>query len=1107
MKLLGTLAKYSFYLLLLALLALLLTVLSWWMRWPLFTGLALMLGSAGLVLFALVLRKLWAWRSKKQFVRAVLAEQQPHQAGMRGSSLRTAWQAGMDVLRQSPLRFKKDVAQAQPWYLTLDDTDALSPLFCSAARSVPPHKEQPALCWYYFPSSVLLHTACLPQKHLTDAAAGDADWEDMLTLLAEHKNVPFHGLLLLLSARTLAEEGTETARQRALRLRDTVRQIMLTLDRQIPVYVLLQDFSSMDGMGDLLSRLPAACRDMRLGHVFSAQPESAGAGILACRDAARQLRGQMDQLAAQGDFPRSHDLHALAALEMLGEKLDVLLQSLCGEMPHQLRPLLRGVFFAECPQKDISLSDSTAAADSPFLHGFIAGVLPETRRPVPPLNSRFSLQASTRALCLGAWLLLTLGLCGLMAVTTIYQSNVLRHELNVQRENLSHSARMNALYGQLTVINTLEKARGAWFLPVIGKDALQYALAELKAKYVSNVFAQLLRPMMQRNNAIIQNAHATQEQNNDAMKEIYWLTSILMDKIDGDIPFNSQFSSNFPLTSSNKQTWTALDGTVISSAIQWTEDKKSLELTQQILQNLLSDVINKDTNILERWFTIFDEKNRNFRKCLSDYWTYLPKDSEKDMCIQPHFTKHGYLYFNDFVKDINSILGNNSETNQHLNKIVQRYLKEYAEAWRQFISQFDKGWRGNMNSKQYTEFYTIKDITTLPHMRLLQDLGKELTPLQRGDASAPRWTADILLLQSMSTVAQAGENKENSFWVTLLNMLSSSPETLQTLRAHSSSAAQLQDILRSTEALHNYFLNVCLVLRQITNPPDALALAQQLYSKKRAADTQENSYDKAATLLNDVTSHIGGKDSPASKLLAGMVQFAGHGAVIQGGNELQDIWDTEVLGSPAYLYQKDDRDALYGEKGVVSAFVNAHLTPFLNRTAQGMAVKSWDDTPFPFTEDFVTSLSRAENMAAAPAQESYSLLLRSSPTLVNIDASLRPDSTVITADGGQQLVNRNYPKQAQFTYKPREAGAATLEIRFPAFILRRTYSNLVDLISDFSSGEHTFVPEDFPDAQKRLESATVKEITVRLIADNAAPLLQQLALEIPVVQDRITFTW
>ena len=186
------------------------------------------------------------------------------------------------------------------------------------------------------------------------------------------------------------------------------------------------------------------------------------------------------------------------------------------------------------------------------------------------------------------------------------------------------------------------------------------------------------------------------------------------------------------------------------------------------------------------------------------------------------------------------------------------------------------------------------------------------------------------------------------------------------------------------------------------------------------------------------------------------------------------------------------------------------LSPLIRRQDAAPAAAFWDGTPFPFTSDFLGAMSRAESVAVVPPRESYDVLLRSQPTILNRDAAQRPDSTEFYLrcnEGTQRLINNNYPRSGRIHYAEGACAAAGIILRFPDIELQYEYPDFLTFLKDFQYGERTFSPEDFPAAAEKLNAISVRSMTVRLLPDNAAALLEARENAPSTLPERIVYTW
>lgn len=1092
MKFFGKLFKYLLILILLGLLLGMLTAVSWWMRWPVGTGCAIVAGLSGAVLLFLSFRKLWRWRNRKAFVASVLARQKEDGAAFTGGDpLSSAWAAGRAYLAQSRLRH---MARASlPCFLALDDAAAGPYLFAAAGNSIPPAREQTLLRWHFFQHSIVL------QFHADDSDS--ASWENLLGMLTEHRrDIRFRGVLLTISADSLLAGATEGLHARAQRLRGNVQQLMLAFNRILPVHVLITGLETIPGMAALLERLPRDDRDAMLGGIVDSGL-SPHVGVEALRKALARLRHCIDKEASRGTPPAGNDLRALEELAALAEPLERFLNDFSGSLPHQAAPELRSICLAQEP--------AGQSSGGSFLHAYLLDFLSHDTAAPRPLGGGLSLYAATGAYCYAALLLCTLGICGIMAVSSIYQARVIREYASPRQENIGGNPAINSLHSRMMRILAMEKEHRAWLLPSPGQDVLGRTIAVLKAQFAGDVFSTIITPAIRGNLAVSRSAPGQSRQDASTM-EMLWYIGLMADKIKvGHV--NMDDAARYPLTAATEKTWTVYTGSILANAIEWAEDTHMLRACIAEMRRAVAS-LTCNADFLTKVAQQFDSNNEARRICVSQYWNHLPLGDEADFCVPPHMTVHGLRSIEEKISDIGGVAGDNPELKRTLAQYRDRYLLAYADAWKVFITSFDRAWQSNLQRRIYTDMGSLRDFRSLPHIRLMLDLDKQLAPLLDEQFNQP-WIRDFPLLHAMTQAAVAYSGTEDVTPLSsIITLLVSAPDILTRLHAEAHSAARLRKILLATESLHRSFTDAFLTLRTISNTADALGMARAMFAASRQNKAgNSDPYALARQELRQALETVSpDRVSPLKNIFIGMLDFVGQGVIVQAANELQDIWEMEILANPANLYSNGDTGSLYGEKGIVSEFVHTRLAPFIKRTPGGIIANVWNDIPFPFTEDFLTSLSRAEQVAAAPARDEYVIMLRSSPTLVNVDATLRPDMTVLTLRGDredQTLTNRNYPRQQAFTYRPKEHGETVLELRFPSFTLRQTWPTFIDFLENMKGGDYIFTPEDFPTQAERLARAGIREITVRILADNAAEAIHQVGQEPPVLQKRITYTW
>ena len=242
-----------------------------------------------------------------------------------------------------------------------------------------------------------------------------------------------------------------------------------------------------------------------------------------------------------------------------------------------------------------------------------------------------------------------------------------------------------------------------------------------------------------------------------------------------------------------------------------------------------------------------------------------------------------------------------------------------------------------------------------------------------------------------------------------------------------------------------------------------------------------------------------------------MLDCLRQGITVQAAAAVQHKWENEVLSSPAALYEGHNLEALYGKDGVVTTFMGSVLSPLIRRQDAAPAAAFWDGTPFPFTSDFlgghVARRIRGRRPSARVLRRAAAL---AAPPYSTGTPPSAPDSTEFYLrcnEGPQRLINNNYPRSGRIHYAEGACAAAGIILRFPDIELQYEYPDFLTFLKDFQYGERTFSPEDFPAAAEKLNAISVRSMTVRLLPDNAAALLEARENAPSTLPERIVYTW
>ncbi|GHU17206.1 hypothetical protein FACS189475_00660 [Betaproteobacteria bacterium] len=1126
MKLLGLIFKGLLFLLLALVLLGLLTLLAWWLNWPVFTGFFILAGLAGLVLLFWAGRFLWRARNKQFFVQQAISGLKNTEVATDAdiSGITGVWRSLLLLDRQKRVDQREFLGRS--WYLALDatrDGATLSPVFDGKGAARKTQSASQTLARHDFAATTLLHVA-------SGSLEGETG-EELLTLLA--RDVPgraISGILLVISARDALAKDVTLLHEWGFQLRNALYTAMVAVNRNVPLYLLVQDLETLPGGEVLLAR--AKGNETLPGCFFALNAQAGGGpswteqGKVAAQAADVMLREALYDDLVQGAPAGADELRFLQEVGWLGRQLDALFAALLQDVPRQDPVRLSGVFF--CPTEEISapaitnltpvptpiISFPAAIEKTSFKtvpHGalarFLSRLLPAHGAAAYALRGRFSAYSNAKIVVMGAWCMVLFCVCGLMAASVLYQNRAITTLPPSAAQHLV-SGRLDVLHGEMRYIMQLEAARKSWLLPSLGLDMLARVEREEKNRFTQRLYSEILAPMLIHMRATLNAPGGYTEVKHASVNQLAWLGHAVSEQLaTGKITAPTIF---FPLASEASQS--TVNGELIKRGLEWTASPEQLTVLGQDVSSVLIPFLTRNFDVFtDSIFSYYDGANTDQQVCLSHYWPHLFGNDQDDSCIPASYTAAGYALNRNFLQGFLTMPGSEPTQLRHkTERMFAAYYLRYEEQWQSFTQRFCEVAKSLEGSNVYAPFENIKNLTETPHLRLVSRLTAELAPLKDA-AKPPAWLSRAHLFDVMSLVALEGHASPNpADWHTLLVAGINAPEVLRELWTAPDTRGHVREIYDGIMAMVRYLSAVRGILDNIDNPAWSLATARTHFGVRNAEALKESLYAQGDDHRQNAREVFRNADFPQLRLFNNLLDFAGNGITVSAALALQYDWENKVLSSPIRLHRGNDAALMFGQEGVVTKFVAEELSPFLHRQTDGIAAAVWDKRAFPFTMDFLYFLSSSEEfaMTAATADKNPGVLLRSLPTLLNVDAKARANSTTLTLqcqEKNWQLINRNYPHNERFTYDKNRCGATELSIAFPNFEAKLVYPDFASFVEDFQYGERGFVPADFPNAADLLAAAGVTNLKVRISPDNVALLLREKNSNIPEAPDRITY--
>jgi type VI secretion system protein ImpL len=258
---------------------------------------------------------------------------------------------------------------------------------------------------------------------------------------------------------------------------------------------------------------------------------------------------------------------------------------------------------------------------------------------------------------------------------------------------------------------------------------------------------------------------------------------------------------------------------------------------------------------------------------------------------------------------------------------------------------------------------------------------------------------------------------------------------------------------------------------------------------KTNAAPENSAYFKAHDAYNRLKTTLispGTKQDLFWPLLAGPLNYLGVFICREAACQLQVLWEDEVLVEITGISDQTNlNQLLFGEEGFAVKFAKGPAQPFIGRSlSKGYYAKKAQGLSIAFEPAFLAFLGKGAR-SSKPVKANYLVTFRGLPTSANPEARIQPHATRLElqcAGKTQSLINRNYPIRKTFNWSPQNCGDVLFEIEVGNLILTRKYKGFrafAKFLKDFSKGQRTFYPGDFPDQAGALKRLGIKHIKVQ----------------------------
>ena len=770
-----------------------------------------------------------------------------------------------------------------------------------------------------------------------------------------------------------------------------------------------------------------------------------------------------------------------------------------------------------------------------FVGGLFNRLIPGDRNLFRPVARR----VGGGLLCSGlaAWYLLLFAFCGIIAANVTHNGQSLRAAsaeaiLKPGPDGTTPAALPfltdpASLSDPLVLsgarIGILRDAERRWWFPSLGLNRVQAERREEEGRFATRmrdvVMPQVLASVTQ---APKRKAGIPYDQ----LRRLLWLQEAAAAKRDtGGVA--AMREQPFPAPGEKGSPWTLAFGEHYLRYVDLL-DGASLAMLQSRLSDAANRLLSGNGDSLFTYLeTLINTEQARDTVPLSRFWPSVPAGSPHFASVPPIYTAKGYAALRE---NMLHMLGMDAKDGGNLEDqpFWKAYQARYIAAWADFATSADNAWMNVTRVDSLYEIGTLGPRETDPYLRLLNCMATELEPVRKSSA-APAWVKDLFLVHALyELVRLSGDVKPESLLATpsvIAGALSSSSRDLDVLRARLLERRDVSSLLKAIAALRNYLAALQDMRGVLGSNEGSLELARVQFGGKAYGEPEKSGFAQADRYLGDMLKALGivpeksrdaqdrpdlGTRSPSVTLLYGPMRFLAHAVTCTAASELQRQWQSSVVAPGSLVPEADRIEALFGDQGLITAFLANNAAPFLNREVGSYGPRRWKGIDFPFAADFLNFAQQGQVARVNAPKDAYDVPIISQTGGVNPDASERLQYAELTLNCRKEnftLRNSNYPDQKVFTYKPAECGPTRLDLSFPSLKLRYEYESFPDFLAEFSYGEREFGPQDFPQAADRMNELGLRRITVRMLPENAAEVLAAQGMPSSPLPERITSVW
>jgi type VI secretion system protein ImpL len=1084
--------------------------------WPWWVGIFLVILLLGVGIAAVIVRKVVLRRKEQLFVAQIIEQDNAYVKSMKDdekknlADIQDKWKEAVGALKKSHLKKFGNPLYVLPWYMVIGESGAGKTTSIKSARLSSPFAEYTKISgfsgtkncdWWFFEQAIIIDTAgryAIP----VDEGRDKDEWQKFVALLAKYrKREPLNGLVVAVATDKLLQSRPELIEEDGRNIRRRIDELMRGLGSRFPIYVLVTKCDLIQGMTQFCSELSEANQQQAFGminHTMKADPEAfLKSGMHTLSERLRNIR----LLQLHKSDPRYLDPALLLFPEefsKLEEGLTAFMKAAFKENPYQESPLLRGLYFSSGKQegspyshflKNLGLIEERDVLPGTnkglFLHDFFAKILPRERHLFAPTQRAIEWTRLTRNLGLLSWLLISIALCGLLSFSFVKNISIIRsvpREAPVLKGNLLSDVSMLEDYRR-GIVKVVDGNRG-WWIPRFGLSKSRDIEGRLKENYCRLVEQGIVSSMDRKINQDIAVISPTTSDSAYALYAIHLVRRInlISERIRGagydELKAKPQpsYLAFVPAAGGS-----AAPETVKSFAnlylfrLVWDEDTESLRREMKNLKAALASTLDRRRGDF-RWVAVCASESSPLPGAsLKEFWGGSI-DLPDEPLVPGAFTLEGKKRVEAIFEEICTALGDAQAVNARKPAFQAWYRQNYLAAWENFARSFPKGMERLRGKMEWDQAASKMGTREGPYFSLLRRMESELGPYDSGEV--PAWLA---LVKTFNSIADQAAVAGAAGGGSLLNKVAETGTRIKGKLSGSEGAADAAEArLKEIKAFSAYMASLADANSSLKG--SRLAIFQAATATFTGGQADSTPFLKANGALLALKSGGLAPGEGLWQLMSGPLDFLWAYACQETACHLQDLWVKEVLTQVQGITDPTQISAILGgPQGIGSRFMQGPAAPFLNRSLSGYSPKEVMGRKVAFEAGFLSFSARA----GKPVQSNFIITITGLPTDANADAAIKPHATRLEIGCGNEMVtieNLNYPVRKTVNYSPQMCGTTVLTIEVGNTTLTRQYEGNLGFskfLSEFPSGQHTFVPGDFPG-----QAASLKRMGIRYIKVN-----------------------